>query len=104
MTAQATSIISDFEDILADDLDPQDLTRTRIPLMILSGAGSPEVSLAIANRLRRCLPAATHLSLAGLGHMAPVIQPDLVAPPILAHVAGCQAALAANLGLDRQAA
>ena len=52
------------------------------PVLLLTGSASPLASRAVSRRLASALPNVEVIELEGLGHMAPVTQPQLVNPRI----------------------
>ncbi|MCW5636316.1 MAG: alpha/beta hydrolase [Rubrivivax sp.] len=55
-----------------------ELAKAGLPVLVLSGGATVATTRRIARRLRELLPAATHETLAGLGHMAPLTHTDVV--------------------------
>jgi len=50
----------------------------KVPVLYMTGSGSPASSLAVARLLTRTLPQVEIAELKGLGHMGPVTHPDVV--------------------------
>jgi pimeloyl-ACP methyl ester carboxylesterase len=59
------------------------LARIAIPILILKGSRSPEITVRMADRLATSLPHARVATVEGAGHMGPVTLPDGVADVIL---------------------
>ena len=55
-----------------------EFARLEMPVLYLLGEASPESAQAVARRLVPVLPRVTLRRLPGLGHMAPITQPDTV--------------------------
>lgn len=58
----------------------------RTPTLVLCGDRSPAPSRAITRLVVAALPNARHRTIGGANHMAPILRPDLVNPPILQHI------------------
>jgi len=56
--------------------------KLRVPTLVLCGQDSPLVTYAIAERLAGAMPGARLEILGGVGHMAPVTHPEVVAAAI----------------------
>jgi pimeloyl-ACP methyl ester carboxylesterase len=77
--AQATRNVGRWKNALfTDDVDDAELRALDMPVLLLTGAASPESSRSVAQRLLQLLPRARHEELPGLGHMAPVTHPEVV--------------------------
>jgi pimeloyl-ACP methyl ester carboxylesterase len=72
------SVAAHFDALNAAALPPAALARLTMPLLCLHGTRSTPVAVAIAALLRMLLPAGRHEALAGLGHMAPLIDAPIV--------------------------
>jgi pimeloyl-ACP methyl ester carboxylesterase len=64
--------------LVTDPVQPDDLRELRMPVLLLTGARSPESAHAVIRVLRGLLPNATTIELPDLGHMAPVSHPQPV--------------------------
>ena len=73
----APFLVEDCRGLLA----PGRLDQAQMPVLLMKGALSPWAS-EINRALARRLPQATEITVPGVGHMAPVTQPDAVAPGI----------------------
>lgn len=56
-------------------LNPENLKRVSMPVLLLSGSESHPVMPAICNGLKQRLPDATHTKVLGAGHMLPISHP-----------------------------
>ena len=72
------SVAAQFDALNAAVLPPAALARLTMPLLCLHGTRSTPVAIAIAALLRTLLPAGRHEALAGLGHMAPLVDAPVV--------------------------
>jgi pimeloyl-ACP methyl ester carboxylesterase len=64
--------------LVNDPVQPDDLRALRMPVLLLTGSASTESAHAVVRALQPLLPNATTIELPGLGHMAPVSQPQPV--------------------------
>ena len=81
--AEAGRNIQRWKDALFDEPTPlAAFAELDVPVLLITGTGSPLSSRAVVQRLRRVLPNAELAELPGLGHMAPVTTPDAVNPVI----------------------
>ncbi len=55
------------------------LPSITVPTLLLSGTGDTWISLWQYSAMERTVPRATHVEIAGAGHMAPIERPDAVA-------------------------
>jgi pimeloyl-ACP methyl ester carboxylesterase len=77
--AEAVKSIQGWKDALFDEpISPDALRGLELPVLLLVGSDSPLSSRAVARRLAALLPRVERVELAGLGHMGPVTQPELV--------------------------
>ena len=75
--------IQRWKDALFDEPTPlAAFAELDVPVLLITGARSPLSSRAVAQRLRRVLPHIEVTELPGLGHMAPVTNPEEVNPVI----------------------
>ena len=65
-------------------MDPAGLVRISSPARIVTGAASASLYADIADALTARIPAADHVRLDGLDHMAPVLRPEPVADAVIA--------------------
>lgn len=59
-------------------LDRAALARCALPVLVLRGTRSPDVTRRMAERLARLLPQASYADVENAGHMGPVLAPDAV--------------------------
>ncbi|WP_136658322.1 alpha/beta hydrolase [Nitratireductor sp. XY-223] len=88
--AMAPVILSDFAHGLAERWQLHDLRRIHCPTLVLMGMDSPAVAQHVAMRIAETVDHARLAMLPGLGHMAPVFEPEWVNPRIFEHVAGAE--------------
>lgn len=69
-------------DATLSGMDPQGLSRILCPVLVATGTASNALYADIARGLVARIPAARHVHLAGLDHMAPVLRPDAVAEAV----------------------
>ncbi|MEM7177217.1 MAG: alpha/beta fold hydrolase [Pseudomonadota bacterium] len=91
LCATAGDLMQDFVDSLGEPSTPTGLRRIEMPVMVLSGARSPEFARRLAARFAAAVPTARHHEIQGVGHMAPVDAPARVNARICAHIAACAA-------------
>ena len=72
------TVARQLEALCCEALPSQQLARLTMPTLCLSGAQSPAAALSVADLLRLCLRQAQHETLAGMGHMAPITNPQAV--------------------------
>jgi pimeloyl-ACP methyl ester carboxylesterase len=87
----------DFRNLLQPAARQPDFAALTMPVLLLCGGRSTLAARGVVAELRRLLPAPRFLDLAEAGHMAPLLQPDLV-NPILLDFLGIAAQLAARAG------
>ena len=90
-TALMPKVHAEYLAVFSDRVPLRAWSLLDIPVRLIGGTRSPLPARAVMRQLARCLPRATTVSLAGLGHMAPISHPDQV-----------RAALPAWLQLPRQ--
>jgi pimeloyl-ACP methyl ester carboxylesterase len=78
LAASTTNIRRWAHALVTDPVKPDDLRTLRMPVLLLTGAASPESAHAVIRALQGLLPNATTIELPGLGHMAPVSHPQPV--------------------------
>lgn len=77
--AEAIVNVQGWKDALFGEPTPAAAFRKlEVPVLLLVGAQSPLSSHAVARRLKALLPRVEYAQLEGLGHMAPVTQPEAV--------------------------
>jgi pimeloyl-ACP methyl ester carboxylesterase len=77
--AEAGRNIQGWKDCLFDEpTPPAAFAKLDIPVLLLVGSNSPLSSRAVSQRLARVLPKVELVRMEGLGHMAPVTNPDPV--------------------------
>ncbi len=69
-------------------MDPQRLSDIACPTRVFTGGASDPFYADIAEALVQRVPGASHVRLDGLGHMAPILQPDVIAAAITSFVDG----------------
>lgn len=102
--AMAPVIVSDFAHGLAESWTLNDLKRIACPMLMLMGMESPAVAQHVAVRIAEAVGHARLAMLPGLGHMAPVFEPDWVIPRIFEHIAGVERPVANCYWPQRSAA
>jgi len=65
-------------------LGPAEFAAMSLPALVMAFGDSPEPLPRIARLLATALPDAEYVELAGLGHMAPALQPERVNPALVA--------------------
>ncbi len=91
LCANAGDLMQDFVDSLGEASTPTGIHALEMPVMVLSGARSPEFARRLAARFAGALPTARHHEIQGVGHMAPLDSPQRVNARICAHIAACAA-------------
>ncbi|MDA4845725.1 alpha/beta fold hydrolase [Hoeflea poritis] len=102
--AMAPVILGDFAHGLAESWTLGDLKRIACPMLVLMGMDSPAVAQHVAVRIAEAVDHARLAMLPGLGHMAPVFEPDWVNPRIFEHIAGVERPVANCYWPQRSAA
>jgi len=74
--ARMRSVLGQFHALFGETLLATDLARIPAPLLVLSGGATVASTRCIASVLEAALPDAAHEVLAGMGHMAPITQPE----------------------------
>ncbi|MEX3011542.1 alpha/beta fold hydrolase [Hoeflea sp. TYP-13] len=90
LSALAPSILTDFACGLSETWTLEDIGRLNIPTLVLMGLESPEVAQHVAVKVAGAIPNARLAMLPGLGHMAPVFEPEWVDPRICEHIVGSE--------------
>lgn len=72
-------------------MDPAGLPRIARPVVVATGTASEPLYADIATDLVGLIPGASHQRLPGLGHMAPIIDPDEIAEAVSAFVDALEA-------------
>ncbi|WP_300299852.1 alpha/beta fold hydrolase [Ferrovibrio sp.] len=79
VTGCMSTVASEFRELLrARETAGDDLKSLAMPVLLLCGSETTLAARGVIAELRRLLPAARHVNLAGAAHMAPVTQPDRV--------------------------
>lgn len=86
LAALAPSIMSDFAHGFSETWSLGDLAALDMPVLMMTGMDSPEVAQKVALRIADSIAHARLALLPGLGHMAPVFEPDWVNPRIYEHI------------------
>ncbi|MCP4317294.1 MAG: alpha/beta hydrolase [Hyphomicrobiales bacterium] len=90
LSAMAASILTDFACGFAETWTLEDVSRLTMPTLVLMGLESPEVAQHVAASIAGAVPDARLAMLPGLGHMAPVFEPEWVDPRICEHITGTE--------------
>lgn len=104
LAALAPSILSDFACGFAETWTLQDLQALPMPTLVLMGLESPELAQHVAAEVAAAIPQARLAMLPGLGHMAPVFEPEWVDPRICEHIVGAERPMANCYWPERSAA
>ena len=86
MAAVAPVVQSDFSHGFAETWTLEDLSSLSMPVLMMMGLDSPEVAQHASLLIANAIPQARLAMLPGLGHMAPVFEPDWVNPRIYEHI------------------
>lgn len=86
LSAMAPAIMSDFAHGFSETWTLDDLADLPMPVLMLMGMDSPDVAQHVAMRIADAIPHARLALLPGLGHMAPVFEPDWINPRIYEHI------------------
>ncbi len=87
LIASTASVIADFMNGFAEYWRLEDLQRLEIPTQVLTGMESPAIAQRTATLVFEHIQDAELVMLPGLGHMAPIHDPDWVNPRIKQHIA-----------------
>ncbi len=90
LTALAPSIRSDFAHGFRETWTLEDLSGLAMPVLMLMGMESPVIAQHVATRISDAIPRSRLAMLPGLGHMAPVFEPDWVNPRIHEHIVSAE--------------
>lgn len=90
LSTMGPSILDDFACGFAERWTLADLGRLNTPTLMLMGLESPEVAQHVAAKIAAAIPDARLAMLPGLGHMAPVFEPEWVDPRICEHLVGTE--------------
>lgn len=104
LAALAPSILSDFACGFAENWTLEDLKALPMPTLVLMGMESPEIAQHVAAEVAAAIPQARLAMLPGLGHMAPVFEPEWVDPRICEHIVGTERPTANCYWPERSAA
>lgn len=88
LVASAQVLLADVTAISADQTDAVGYRGIMVESLIMSGTASPPTARMVCDVLAAALPQGRHLTIAGVGHMAPVQHPDLVAATVLEFLGG----------------
>ena len=89
-----SSIQADFANGFAETWELADLSKLKMPTLVMAGLESPELTQHVAVAIAKALPMARIALLPELGHMAPVFQPEWVNARIFEHVASVERPMA----------
>ena len=87
LIASTASVIADFMNGFAESWRLEDLQSLEIPTQVLMGMESPAIAQRTATLVFEHIQDAELVMLPGLGHMAPIHDPDWVNPRIKQHIA-----------------
>jgi pimeloyl-ACP methyl ester carboxylesterase len=79
-------VAQEFGALFADTLPLAAYARLTMPVLVLEGETTPAPPRAVARSLLRVLPDATHVRVAGAGHMGPITHAEVVNEEILRFV------------------
>lgn len=80
VAAGMPKVADEFAEVLRRRDAPPDFSRLRMPLLLLCGSETTCAARGVVAELRRRLPGARFVEVAGARHMAPLQQADLVNP------------------------
>jgi len=66
------AVMGCFDALFEDDTRPADLARLDVPVLLMSGTGSPAAALGAVQHLAAALPRVRRRVFQGVGHMGPV--------------------------------
>ena len=92
-------VAAEFRQFLQLDDSRLDFAALTMPALLLCGSETTLAARGVIAELRRRLPAPRVLDLPGLGHMAPLLQPDLVNPAIQDFLSTAALCIAAPAGI-----
>ena len=90
LAAMVPAILSDFACAFAETWTFEDLAGLAMPTLVLMGMDSPEIAQHVSAAIAAAIPQARLAMLPGLGHMAPMFEPEWVDPRICEHVVGAE--------------
>lgn len=85
-TAMTPSVINDFSRGLSETWALRDLQQVETRTLVMMGMDSPIITQNVSAAIARAMPRGHLAMLPGLGHMAPVSQPEWLNPRILDHI------------------
>lgn len=88
IVSRMATVIAHFDTLRAEPLPPAARRQLRMPVLVLHGSRTTRAARLVAGLLEQLLPAATHVSLAGLGHMGPLTNPEPVNQQLLRFLDG----------------
>lgn len=83
VAAGMPKVAEEFAEVLRRRDAPPDFSRLRMPLLLLCGSDTTCAARGVIAELRRRLPGARFVDVAGARHMAPLQQPALVNPLLI---------------------
>jgi len=86
LTAMAPTILAECDAVGPLSFDREGLADLRTPTLALSGATGPDMPRLIGDQLARLIPRTAHDRLPGIGHMGPLLRPDVVAARVASFV------------------
>ncbi|MDX2157845.1 MAG: alpha/beta hydrolase [Hyphomicrobiaceae bacterium] len=84
LVRRAPTILAEANATNAAQISREALARIPVPVLVLDGDRSPNITQRMTRRLAAILPAAEHRTIAGAGHMGPLTSPRPVAEAITA--------------------
>lgn len=87
VASRMPGVLGQFEALIREPLQVVQLARLAMPLLLLTGSATVDVTQRIGALLRSRLPQARHERLPGLDHMGPVTRAPLVNRRIAGHLA-----------------
>lgn len=90
----ANQVTRDFARAFAEDWELGELQKLDMPTLLMMGLDSPAIAQRVTTLVRNAIPGAGLALLPGLGHMAPVTDPEWVNLRMLHHIAKAERAAA----------
>lgn len=100
----AKQVASDFAKAFEEDWDPHQLKNLPMPTLLLMGLDSPEIAQRVTTLVSDAIPGSRLALLPGLGHMAPITDPEWVNLRLFDHIAKAERSAAHCLWPFRTAA
>jgi len=80
------NVAAEFDAIVGSKATLAELGRLDVPVRLIFGAGTRAPARAVAHVLSHCLQRIEAIEVPGVGHMAPVTNPELINPLIAGHL------------------